>query len=183
MHSHSITMPHDGHGAKHYDATRGRRSRYRSSSEESDDSRRSYQYREKARAYRQRKERKQDNFGRASIAVGILSIVAGLIQLWMSRASMEGESHLQSQRRREFEKRKLARRERETISEQQADREDAEWELRRHAIRQIEPGPQERSRSRLRLCGRTEVSPPPSPGHSRSCAKDGRGREIERRPR
>jgi len=159
-------MPHDGHGAKHYDATRGRRSRYRSSSEESYDSRRSYQSREKARGYRQKNERKQDNFGRASIAVGVLSIMAGLIQLWISRVSIERESHLQSQRRREFEKRKLARREREKIIEQQADREDAEWELRRHAIRQIEAGPQERSRSRLRLCRRTDISPPTFPGHS-----------------
>ncbi|KXL42661.1 hypothetical protein M433DRAFT_156242 [Acidomyces richmondensis BFW] len=142
-------MPYIGSDNPNYhEIPRRRRARYPSPSDSSYDSQHAYESREQGRGYKRKNERKQATLSKASIAFGFLSIVAGLIQLWITRVSAETEPQMRRQRERDFEKRKSARRKYEEECEQQADREDAVRDLRRHVIRQIEYKPQERSRSR-----------------------------------
>ncbi|KAK5123690.1 hypothetical protein LTR85_002326 [Meristemomyces frigidus] len=145
------------------------RPRYRSPSEDSYSTRRSYYSEEPRRERGDGSGSKYESVGKATIAVGFLSVLAGLFSLWTVRKSAEKDREAQRRRRREFERAKTARRRAEAQSERQRERQRARGsdysppsEVRRIAYRPPQP------RSQSRAPKQIEAPPPDSGRASRS---------------
>ena len=79
----------------------------------SDDSYTTRRSRYSGRARSERAEPGSANLGKASIAVGLISVFAGLIQLWTVRKNAEREREAKRERQEKFERSKAARRKEE----------------------------------------------------------------------
>ncbi|KAK6392364.1 hypothetical protein LTR65_003820 [Meristemomyces frigidus] len=147
------------------------RPRYRSPSEDSYSTRRSYYSQPPRRERGTESAAKHESAGKATIAVGFLSMLAGLFSLWTVRKSAERDREAQRQRRREFERAKAARRRAETQSERHRERQrarDSDYSPPSQ-VRRIAYAPaRSRSRSRSRAPKRIEGPPPDSGRASRS---------------
>lgn len=164
-----------------------RRQRYRSPSEDSYHSpRRSYDDCEESSKQQKKGTSKYDTLGKASIAVGLLSVIAGFLQLWATKKSSDREQESRRERRREFERAKRQRRAEEARWEKQREwNEVHEPERETHSeMRSIAYRP---ARSRSRAPRRIEAPPPEtrSGRTSRASSRAGYdgGYECDRRSR
>ncbi|EMC94042.1 hypothetical protein BAUCODRAFT_219280 [Baudoinia panamericana UAMH 10762] len=168
-------MSAHGRHDKYYDSDdsgrvrSGRRShrstRYRSPDEDYYDRRRSRDTHDGRDAGGQSK---YDMLGKTSLAVGILQVVAGLMQIWITKKSADRERENQRQKRKEFERAKRERRRREKDSEDEGD--EAE------EVRRIGYGSaRSRSRSKSRARRKTIEAPPPPPGSGKSSRRSSLG--------
>jgi hypothetical protein len=136
---------------------RARRERYRSPSQDSCD--RNYDYDDSPRrsSYPSEQTRadrppQTEGLGKATLAVGIISVVAGLLHVWNTKKKREREEAERRWRKEDFERRKADRRRREAKRERERQRrmeEECEPEPVSN-VRRIGYAPMERSRSRSR---------------------------------
>lgn len=90
---------------------RQRRARYRSPSEDSYyDSRRSYRGKERSRSGFEEDTSRHDASGKASIAIGLVAAIAGILQLWAGKKKAKLDEETRRRRRENFERAKRDRR-------------------------------------------------------------------------
>ena len=159
---------------------RRRRTRYRSPSEDPYSKRRpSY---DDQRGENRRGNSTHDVIGKVAMAVGVISVVAGVLHLWQTQRNAEREREYQRKRRKEFERAKRARRREEDKRERQQDWSESHSpapEVKRIACAPSQP----RSRSQSRAAGRNDRPPPRSGSSSRRNSVELAGYESDRMPR
>ena len=163
------------------DRRRQRRARYHSASEDSYYDRRSYRGSERTEAEPEYgRDSERSNFGKTTLAIGVLTVVAGFIHLWSMKKNAEREKEDQRRRRKKFEKAKAERRRNEETREAQwyrSDKREADGEVKRIGYRPT------RSRSRSRAPRRIEAPPGSRPvSRDPSRARD-EGHENDRQSR
>ena len=164
------------------DRRRRRRARHRSPSESPSYSRRSYRGKDRTREDRSEAP-EQDKLGNGSLAIGLITAIAGILQLWKAKKTAEREKEDRRRRRHNFESAKRERRKAEDTRARQRYQEDDEEPSPVRDMRRIGNAPS-RSRSRSRAPRRIEAPR----GDSRSPSTDSwderdRGYESDRRTR
>ncbi|KAK5135603.1 hypothetical protein LTR08_005083 [Meristemomyces frigidus] len=120
---------------------------------------------------------KSENLGKASIAIGFFSVIAGLLQLWTVKKSAEREREVKRERRKEFERTKAARRKDEAKRERQRG-----WDVEHSPpseVRRIGNG-YARSPSPAKAMMKIEAPPQDSARPSRRSSPGGRNYDYDR---